>query len=1197
MKVKDILLLNLEEDIKNVIDLEDHSEAEIQAEIDSYIVTDNLGEYYSKFAEIYSSNIKETGVWLSGFYGSGKSYFGKMLGYLLENKTIGGTPFNERFLPRFAGIKNEDLIKNNLGRLQRYKSLVVFLDVAKQNTANGLSYTLFKNFLKTLGFLDNEYGFIEYELFIGGEYDTFLTRVKETTGNDWKNIRTNLLNIEPGIKKALIGWKFSEMEYNNTLSLIREMIAGFSSNILQEMIAKYLDKHKDVKIIFLFDEASEAISQNKFNLLDLEGLSESLSSLGGHVWTIAIAQEKLDDVINNTNVSKAQLTKVTDRFKTKIHLEATEVDVIIKQRLLKKKEPACKELMGYYKKHSGKINDLTGLNAPGIEKTGDENTFAVYYPFHKYQFTLLQNFLFGTKGLASSKVAARGMIITTFDVLRRQILNEELYKTATAYALCSEAQPQPPARLVNRYDNANQILQNEGSPINGRKLLETIHFLSEAEIVPVTLENITKSYIANAEDYHKAYEDIKIALEILSKTKILLVSNNIYKITSDLEQRLIDEMLGYPVELFFKRKYLVDVLKKSSSIKNISKVQYNGQPFDFYLITDQDDEIVSSSNKNIKVTMYNIYNVDSSDVDFIDKIKAKTGAETGVITIIPGISEFAEMDKCIIQIKQISFLEEKYSSSTDGDVKKIVRDFQAIKEEKEKRLSELIDAAYQNSTLVNLYNVYQVNSGTFKTEIYNRQVQVIQNIYTRGLKAQLGDDIAVRVIKESNPKRLHSYYNGEEFKFFDSAGNFIGDSLKVTEEILLKIRNTYVDGKTIEMDLIAPPTGFSYGTVASTTAALFRAGKVIAKFNGEEKFSYNDPGVGSIFENSRNFGKASFKAIIETLTAKQKQEIVDALISDDVQYKTQTGQNIDYNTNDFELANAPKKLADLFIARVDAHQKTIKDFDILFKNIQKSRDDLAVFTGTVNDSNYIERAKSFIANIPVYKSAIKSITKAETFLKNNFEKTKTYRRFVEDILLEYDKCDATPKSFMENYTALKNIMDGDIVAQFSEIQNFTQKIKDEYFNQMKVANTEMSMKHTDLKKKAEELVNEIKQYPPEINVDVLARAQKLVEYAAKRINKEIDLEFDVKCRNCGLTLSEMKNAIALIPNYTESIMLMRYDIKKETNVSKKKIKKTITHHPFPHIMIAGEYRIILNKQIEEVRDLAEDDDIEIVYKG
>ena len=63
-----------------------------------------------------------------------------------------------------------------------------------------------------------------------------------------------------------------------------------------------------------------------------------MSGISSKVWTVAIAQEKLDDVINNSNISKSQLVKVTDRFKTKIHIEATEVDIIIRNRLLLKKE-------------------------------------------------------------------------------------------------------------------------------------------------------------------------------------------------------------------------------------------------------------------------------------------------------------------------------------------------------------------------------------------------------------------------------------------------------------------------------------------------------------------------------------------------------------------------------------------------------------------------------------------------------------------------------------------------------------------------------------------------------------------------------------------------------------------------------------------------------------------------------------------
>ena len=87
-EIKNILKLNLEEDIKSVIDLEDMNEEEIKTELESYIVTENIGKHLSRFASIFSSNIKETGVWISGFYGSGKSYFGKILGYILSDMKI-----------------------------------------------------------------------------------------------------------------------------------------------------------------------------------------------------------------------------------------------------------------------------------------------------------------------------------------------------------------------------------------------------------------------------------------------------------------------------------------------------------------------------------------------------------------------------------------------------------------------------------------------------------------------------------------------------------------------------------------------------------------------------------------------------------------------------------------------------------------------------------------------------------------------------------------------------------------------------------------------------------------------------------------------------------------------------------------------------------------------------------------------------
>jgi len=187
--IKEILKLDLKEDIKNVIDLEDQSENEIQSELESYIVTDGLGNHISNFANQYTSNIKETGVWLSGFYGSGKSYFGKMLGYLISNPMINGTPARVRFTPRLNGVANENLIKNDISKLDSVSSKVIFLDIAKQNTDNGLAFTLFANFLKSLGFRDDAYGYMEYDLFLDGKYKFLQEKSQELFGKDWSEIK------------------------------------------------------------------------------------------------------------------------------------------------------------------------------------------------------------------------------------------------------------------------------------------------------------------------------------------------------------------------------------------------------------------------------------------------------------------------------------------------------------------------------------------------------------------------------------------------------------------------------------------------------------------------------------------------------------------------------------------------------------------------------------------------------------------------------------------------------------------------------------------------------------------------------------------------------------------------------------------------------------------------------------------------
>ena len=232
------------------------------------------------------------------------------------------------------------------------------------------------------------------------------------------------------------------------------------------------------------------------------------------------------------------------------------------------------------------ISDATNLKSNFPTKTTSSDQFATYYPFHKYQFELLQKFLFSSNALVTTQIAARGMIITTFDVLRKQLKEKELYEVTTLPDLCTEAQTSPPADLDNKYKTAKKIISNAGLALNGEKLLKTIHFINEAEFISPTVENITKTYIADMGTYYDVKPIVDKALTLLVESKLLLLSNNNYKITSNLEGKLLEEMKDFTVELFIKKRELVGYLRKMNIFRQVSVINEDSIAYNFNIFKE-----------------------------------------------------------------------------------------------------------------------------------------------------------------------------------------------------------------------------------------------------------------------------------------------------------------------------------------------------------------------------------------------------------------------------------------------------------------------------------------------------------------------------------------------------------------------------------------------------------------------------------
>lgn len=1197
MQIKDILTIDLSEDIKNVIDLENISEAEILAEIEAYIVTEGLAKEYEDFVNIYTSGILETGVWISGFYGSGKSYFAKLLGHLINNQKILGTPARDRILQRFTGLQDEALVKNSIRKLDQIDSRVISLDIAKQDTSKGIGFTLFRNFLKFLDLPQNEHGFFLYQLMINEGKVDIRDFIYEKLGVDWSEFKTKLIEYAKVSKDIFLLSGAGDSDYQNMITTIRRDIDQFSANRLKEELQNYLNLKKDERIVFLFDETSEALNQNKFTLLDLEGISEALSALGGKIWTIAIAQEKLDDVINNHNVSKAQLTKVTDRFKTKIHLEATEVDIIIRSRLLGKTEEGQKLLEKNFKDNSGKISEHSSLQGVGSSKTDTLESYKVYYPFYKHQFELLQNFLFGTKGFASTKVAARGMIYTTYEILKLEVQKSPIFNVATGWQIAKEAQPQPSVRLVHRFENAENILKTQGSPINGRRLLETINFLSEAEVVPTTLQNIVKSFTSEADEYYKKQDEISKALEILTEAKILLDTNKTYRITSDIEQRLLDEMISFGVQGYNKKNKFTQAIKSSPVVKSLARITEDGQQFDFYITSDNDDELTSPNNKNLKVKIKSLYNISDNREADIEALKVQHQNDKDLIWLIPDNKNFKLIDRLIEEIEKTSYLEQKYNNP-NSEEGKILQSFTSSKEEKQQRLITLVEESLSNSSAIYLFNVFQLSKDNFSSVLSSQLRKVIQNIYHKRLSSQLSDSLAVTILKEPHVGNLKRLFSGADFHFFDPAGNFIGENLKVSEDILFKCRNTFLDGATLEKDLEQPPTGFAFGTIMSTVAALMRGGKMIAKHNGVEKYSWKDDGVMAIFLTAKEFRKASFKSITKSLSALQKQEMVKVLL--DLEIENLISKKIDYNTNDFEMVNAIRDLSRTFCDKATSINNRVSNSSILFPELNEKKDFLGQFTGAVSDANYFDKAVEFLASKEAYETAISHILKTEKFANENLQKAIRWKDFVESVLDELTKASVSLEPVADLAKTFAQQYSGNLTKNFTQLQQTAQKVKDQYHLLFEKKAKECSELYSGLKVLAGDLILKIEELPFGLNNESLFKVNAIHSYASQRILQDIELGFDVKESKSKFTYSEILSFIDLVNQRKTELQLIEAELKTEAPISMAAsdsvkqipVKKFSSKIPGKSLKV-GAYRNWLKSELHKVSNAQETDEIEL----
>ncbi|MFN0154669.1 MAG: BREX system P-loop protein BrxC [Gaiella sp.] len=396
MKIKDLFRGDIKRPIETVIHVDLSDEQIVAHEIDEYVVTDNIRSNLEELAELYAETARNpsesTNVWISGFFGSGKSSFAKTIGYALSDPEIGGRTATERLLARTNSIKLEALLTT---AHTLAPAVAVFLDLSSGRDmlreGESLVLPVYRALLKRLGYSANELlAELEVTLETEERLDAFEAAVLEATkGKRWDQVRDVALAknyasralsiIDPGNFPNADSWAKAASP------------PSIDHNWLADRAIELLERRGNgaKRLVIVVDEVGQYVARSIPRMFDLQGLAEAFQKKRGPIWLVVTSQEKLSDVVDSLESRQVEYARVQDRFPLRVDLLPSDIHEVTSRRVLDKTDVGQTTVREKLAAHRSQLNTYVRLESPTRAADLAEDEFVRLYPLVPYQVQLL----------------------------------------------------------------------------------------------------------------------------------------------------------------------------------------------------------------------------------------------------------------------------------------------------------------------------------------------------------------------------------------------------------------------------------------------------------------------------------------------------------------------------------------------------------------------------------------------------------------------------------------------------------------------------------------------------------------------------------------------------------------------------------------------------------------------------------------
>ena len=356
MNIEDIFSKQLTRDINGVVKAEQIDNESVYIELDEYIVTQELNRHFKRFFETYIPAIKQRnpavankiGVWISGFFGSGKSHFIKILAYLLENRTVTHLGQTHQAVDFFKDKINDATLFADIHSAVSTPADVILFNIDSRANSDDGENAILKVFLKVfnerVGYCADfpHIAHLERELDKRKQYTAFKAKFAELTGSEWIEQRDAYDFYRDELAESLAF--ASQQSIDSTRQWVMQLENNLPLDISNfcKWVKDYLDRQGEKNILFMIDEVGQFIGKNTQMMLKLQTITEDLGAIcEGRAWVIVTSQSDIDVAIGQFDKRDGEdFSKIQGRFYTRLQLSSSNTSEVIQKRLLLKTEPA-----------------------------------------------------------------------------------------------------------------------------------------------------------------------------------------------------------------------------------------------------------------------------------------------------------------------------------------------------------------------------------------------------------------------------------------------------------------------------------------------------------------------------------------------------------------------------------------------------------------------------------------------------------------------------------------------------------------------------------------------------------------------------------------------------------------------------------------------------------------------------------------